>query len=213
MIYIVYPDDPSTAFLEPIVISLQSSGVELDIITVGASDDSYERACEAINDISGSIFTMFMGHGTDDELLGGESSDFKRKAFIKKSKMNIFKGHNLLLLSCDSEGLIKNSRRTAGFSSTLSFGALPTSYQEVENSQKLKKLGLTERSIKEFKEILVELVVNAVRYSLEKDSSLETVYNYLKLLINIEINRLVLKESNSTLANLLFQVKQEMTYC
>ncbi len=213
MIYIVYPDDPSTAFLKPIVTSLQASGVELHVIKVEASDDSYKSAFEEVNNISKSAFTMFMGHGTDDELLGGESSNFKRKPFIKKNEMGIFKQKDVLFLSCNSEGLIKNARRIAGFSSSLSFGALPTSYQEVENNRKLNKLGLTNDSIDEFKEILVNSVLEAVQYSLGKDCSLETVYNYLRLLINRKISSLVLEDNNTSLANLLFQVKQEMTYC
>ncbi|PCH53896.1 MAG: hypothetical protein COC22_01450 [Flavobacteriaceae bacterium] len=212
MIYVVYPDDPSTTFLKEIITELQSASVDIFVINVGASDDSYEQAYKEVDNISESSFIIFMGHGTDDELLGGESLDFKRKPFIKRNEMRIFREKSLILLSCNSEGLIKSSRRIAGFSDTLSFGALPTSVEEVENDSKLKKLGITEDIISEYKELLVHFMVESVLYAWQKGSSLELVYNYLRLCINRKISELVLCDKR-VLANLLFQMKQEMVYC
>lgn len=214
MIYIIYPSDSSTLFLQGIISPLRKnmSCENLKVIRIEASDESYQDAITEIALIPNSSFVLFMGHGTGTEIYGGESRDFSKKCLFKKNDMGIFKNKDLLLLSCYSSTLLQSSRTIRNYSNSIGFGALPSGMEEVNASSKLRKQNLDSLMIDDYKKVIVECVFQSILLSFNEEYSFEQLYHYLKLTINRKISRLVIDEEKRTLADLLFQLQLDIRF-
>lgn len=214
MLCIIYPNDKTTEFLKQIVSELTSfidSG-PLKLIEVGASSKSYRDAKQEISSIPKGTFVLFMGHGTKATLYGGTDENFSKESLFKIKEMGIFNDMKLMLLSCNSSELLMSARPYMDKAKLLGFGPLPTSMDEVESTNKIKELGLEQEDVDFFCKFLVEGVIDAIKCSHECGLSLDKVYQTLKLSFNRKMNEMVLDVKNRKQADLLFLVKNQMTY-
>lgn len=212
MNHIIISIDPSTQFLFRIIESFRAASVSFNLIEVHPNEDSYRETLEIISRIEDRSTIIFLGHGTDERLYGGEFPiDFPRRELIVKEQMKLFHNQFLFLLACNSSGLIKKSFRIAKTYKSIGFGALPTSKEEVQDDRKLAHQGITEETIELFKSAIVETVsVALVKYFKNSDMDFVGLSDFLQLLIDKRINNAILKEKNRSLADLLYKMRDEM---
>src|SRR5690554_2680552 len=144
MITVIISVDPSTKFLYDIVKSLKSNSIEFELIEVQPNNASYKNCLDKITELPENSTILFLGHGQDNQIYGGELLDsFPKQPLVKRNEMGIFKNQNLFLLACDSASLIKSSFRIAKTNKAIGFGPLPTEIEEVESDKKLANEGIT----------------------------------------------------------------------
>ena len=208
MIYIIISIDPSTQFLFEIINNLKKSGLEFKVLEIHPNEESYAKTLEEISSLEKKSKIIFLGHGQSNQLYGGESLNlFPKKAFVKLTEMNIFQEQNLFLLACDSASLIKSSFRQSRVIKSIGFGGLPTSLEEVEKDKKLSAEGISEQTIEDFKNEIVNTVSIALALH-HKDFN--RLSDYLTLLIDQRINNAILVKKDRNLADLLFKMRYEM---
>ena len=208
MIYIIISIDPSTQFLFEIINNLKKNGLEFKVLEIHPNEKSYAKTLEEISKFEKKSQIIFLGHGQSNQLYGGESLNlFPKKAFVKLNEMNIFQEQNLFLLACDSASLIKSSFRQSRVIKSIGFGGLPTSLEEVEKDKKLSAEGISEQTIKDFKNEIVNTVSLALALH-HKDFN--RLSDYLTLLIDQRINNAILVKKDRNLADLLFKMRYEM---
>ena len=211
MINIIISIDPSTKFLFEIINNFKSQNINLNVIEIEPSTDSYEKAKSTISAIPKSSIVIFLGHGQSNQLYGGESTTFEKKVIISSKEMKIFEGQNLFILACDSADLLKSSFRVSKTLKSIGFGGLPTEIKEIENDRKLSAEGITQEIINQFKIAITETVSEAFIYITKQDSNdFIILKDYLYLLINKRINKAILEEDNRLLADLLYKMRNEI---
>ena len=208
MIQIIISIDPSTQFLFEIIDRLKSCQIDFNLIELHPNIESYSESLNMISRFDKNSVIVFLGHGTDEKLYGGEQlPDFKKREFIKFDKMNVFGSQNLFALACNSAGLIKKSHRQSKMNKSIGFGSLPTSKEEVEIDKRLKELGVSVSTIEDFKNEIVFTVSSALVFHYKDFNKLS---DYLRILLDQRINNAVLVKKDRNLADLLYKMRSEM---
>ena len=208
MIQIIISIDPSTEFLFEIINKLKSYPIDFNIIELHPTNKSYSEAYDKITKFDKNSVILFLGHGTDEKLYGGENLPvFEKKEFIKLQQMNVFEKQNLFALSCNSAGLIKKSHRLSKMNKSIGFGGLPTSKEEVDDDKRLREQGVSAQTIQDFKNEIVYTVSEAISQHYQDFNKLS---DYLTLLLDQRINNAVLVKKDRNLADLLFKMRYEM---
>lgn len=208
MIQIIISIDPSTHFLFEIIDKLKYYGINHNVYEIYPNDESYKSTFEIISNLKRDSRVLFLGHGQAHQLYGGESLEsFPKKAFIKLEEMNVFHNQHLFLLACNSANLIKSSFRQAKMTKSIGFGGLPTSLEEIENDTKLSSEGISEETIEDFKNEIIDTVSKALSLHYQDFNKLS---DYLALYLDQRINNAVLVKKNRHLADLLYRMRSEM---
>ena len=208
MIQIIISIDPSTQFLFAIIDKLKTSRINFNLIELHPNFESYSESLNLISKFEKNSFILFLGHGTDEKLYGGEQLPaFEKREFIKFDKMNVFESQNLFALSCNSAGLIKKSHRMSNINKAIGFGGLPTSKEEVDDDKRFREQGVSSSTIEDFKNEIVYTVSNALSFYYQDFNKLS---DYLTLLLDQRINNAVLVKNDRNLADLLFKMRYEM---
>jgi len=212
MITVIISVDPSTNFLFDIVKGLKSNSIKFELIEVHPNKDSYTNCLNKIKNLPENNTILFLGHGQDNQIYGGELlHSFPKQPLVRKNEMGIFKNQNLFLLACDSSSLIKSSFRIAKTKKAIGFGPLPTEIEEVENDKKLAVSGITLDTIELFKQAINETVIlSLLEYFRDESKGFIFLKDYLNLHLNKRINKAILEEDNKNLADLLFNMKNDM---
>jgi hypothetical protein len=210
VIQIIISIDPSTQFLFEIIDKLKSYQIELNVTELHPTEESYSKSYENVSKFEKNSVILFLGHGTDEKLYGGELlPDFKKKEFIKLTQMNVFANKNLFALSCNSAGLIKKSYKLAKLNKSIGFGGLPTSKDEIEDDKKLREQGVSESTIEDFKSEIVNIASMAL---VLHHNDFNKLSDYITLLLDQRINNAVLVKKDRNLADLLFKMRSEMVF-
>lgn len=211
MYYLIYPNDPTTYFMNPIIKSLKSyiENGSLILISCEANLNSYKDSIEKIREIPENSIVIFIGHSTNSILYGGQSINFEKKPLLELSQMSIFKNIELFLISCFSEKLLKSSRGQRNYSKCLGFGLLPSELQEVVAHSAMRRLELNQTDINIFRFHLADIFCSVLNYMISNNSSLDMAYNYFKIITHKKTNDLILNEKNDKVAELFFYVSQE----
>lgn len=210
MIHIVIAIDPTTSFLVEIINFLTNENIELGIIKIEPNNESYIRARKLICEIPTGSLILFLGHGQENQLYGGESEEFQKQPFIKDKEMQIFKDQFLFALACNSADLLKRSFRFSGIEKSIGFGALPTEKKEVEDDKRLKTY-ITEENIESFKSCIVEITsLTFLEIHNQNKTDFNWVKDHISLLINKKINDSILNNQDRGLADLLYNMKSDI---
>ncbi|AYA03194.1 hypothetical protein BEN74_10365 [Acinetobacter sp. WCHAc010034] len=211
MYYLIYPDDPTIYFMNPIIKKLKSyiENGSLVLISCEADLNSYKDSVSKIRKIPENSKVIFIGHSTTSILYGGQSTDFQKRPLLELSQMSIFKNIELFLISCFSEKLLKSSRSQRNYSKCLGFGLLPSELQEVVAHSSMRKLALDQDDINIFKFHLADIFCSVLNYMISNNTSLDEAYNYFKIITHKKTNELILVDKNEKVAELFFYVSQE----
>lgn len=208
MIQIIISIDPSTQFLFEIIDKLKSCQVDYNLTELYPSNKSYLETYDLVSKFDKNSVIVFLGHGTDEKLFGGEQlPDFEKKEFIKLRQMSVFENQNLFILSCKSADLLKKSHRLSKIKKSIGFGSLPTSKEEVEDDKRLREQGVLLSTIEDFKNEMVSTVSNAISLHYQDFNKLS---DYLTLLLDQRINNAILIKKDRNLADLLFKMRKEI---
>ena len=210
MITIIISIDPTTAFLFEIIENIRANDIEVNLIEIHPSDQSYNDCLEKIKELDCGSIILFLGHGQSDRLYGGESEAFDKKPIVKLNEMNIFQNKYLILLACDSAELLKSSFRQAKMIKSIGFGALPTEIEELDNNKKFANVGITKATIDLFRSVIVSTVSDAIVHSLKYKLDFIQTKDYLTFLLNKKINSVILEDNNENLGDLIYQMKYEL---
>ncbi|WP_109832454.1 hypothetical protein [Reichenbachiella versicolor] len=212
MTTIIIPIDPSTSFLFEIIERLDNIGIEFKVIEVHANEESYSSSLKQIEAIEKGSLVIFLGHGTNEQLYGGENEpDFTQKGLIKKEQMRVFEDQNLFLLSCNSSGLLKSYSKVSKIKKSIGFGALPTSKEEVLDEKKLIVKNISAEELAEkFKETILDITSTCLIQYFNRGLHFSELKDLIHLHIDKNINQCILEENNPSLADLLFNMKANM---
>ncbi|SDH50393.1 hypothetical protein [Mucilaginibacter gossypii] len=214
--YIIFPIDDSTNFLQVIADTLidKFGAADIHVIRVDHSDEGYSESLKEIENIASDETILFMGHGQENCLYGGESKTFDKKPLIKNREIEIFAGKNVFLLACDSNAYLRSTFKFSKVTASIGFGGLPTDIGEVK--KRLLEQGVNDAVIERFKLAITQLVVDGFSYILENNLPFHKLSDYFMLYLNKMISNVVLagKEDfeNRALADLLFKMKSEMVF-
>jgi hypothetical protein len=211
MINIITAVDPTTAFLNGIVASLRKNRVDHQVIEIYPDESSYKESLQQVKMLKKRSTILFLGHGSDDGIYGGESSTFKKQAFVKLNQMGIFREQMICLLACNSASLLKSSFKMHRVLKCVGFGALPTSMEEVAGDHKLANLGISNACIEKFKDSIVKSISTSL-VLMDRNGEHDFIYfkDHLGLILSHMINKSILEEKDDALAELLFKMKLEM---
>lgn len=213
MIHIIISVDPSTKFLYGIIEFLNSKAIKFNLIEIHANDESYEIAKITISNIAKGSNILFLGHGRDDKIYGGENLPlYEKKSLANREEMKIFEAQKIFILACNSSDLLKSTFILSKYQKAIGFGGLPTSEEEIEDDKKLSLIGISTETINKFKGAIIDTVSKALLTYLEKgDDDFHYLKDYLVLLIDRRINIAVLQEKDTNLGDLLFNMRNEIS--
>lgn len=208
---VVHPKDCSTEFLQDIYIFLSEKFNEkIVVFNIDYNNEDHEKVKKIIEESNGEKI-LFLGHGTSFSLQGAKSEAFNIESFIAKKELNIFKGLELLCLSCkSSEMLYKN----LDFNN-IGFGDLPTQFEEIQGARELEStayFGVENSTIEKYREILVSIMSNSVYEWLEFEYSIRMLKNRIKIRINKAITDIKLSTNDLGLISLLKEMKNDIIF-
>jgi hypothetical protein len=203
---LVFPHDPSTAFLKEIADKLKPF-LSKDIDR--AMPNEYDKTISFIDSSPNSTF-LFLGHGYSDGLYGGCYVIHGREILVKKDvALKLFNGRRIILFCCRSSEFL--SKVEGSFQVAIGFGNIKTSKEDLLTKADKEKYRDPE-SIRLFREKLVTIFTNALIETITMKYSFYQFYNSLKLRINKMICKFSLsKNPNEILAGeLMFELRKEM---
>ncbi|CAH6795034.1 conserved hypothetical protein [Vibrio chagasii] len=210
MLYFIHPVDDSTDFLDKIykeiIESIGDENVKIFLFDGKEPEDVFDE----IKDIPIESNIFFLGHGRGDRLYGVLEEEYT--AFVDIKKMSVFDNRNLFCLSCQSEELLTRTHRDRAILSAIGFGNLPTSQEEVNNIRHIRKRNITNYDVDEFKKIIVECVTKSILNFYKNSENFEYLYSYLRILLHKRMNDVVINESKRGLAELIYQMCDQMIY-
>ncbi|MFW9686749.1 hypothetical protein V3H46_14135 [Vibrio parahaemolyticus] len=211
MNYIIFPEDPSTKFMNvvfkrAIVLGLDN---QFEIISCRPEDSGYKEAIDNIKNIPSGSRVIFIGHSTPNKIYGGQSDSFERKTLLSLDNMSIFRDKELILVSCFSNKLIESSRGHRNYSNCIGFGLLPSELDEVSSHSGMRNLDLKQEDIDKFTDILASIISDSICYMLKHNTDIYELFRYIKVLINKKANDLIINDNDEKLGELLFYVSTE----
>lgn len=207
-IFCVHSLDDSTGFLDAFKDVLPDHYTVIE-----ANDDSLEEALEKLKALKPTSLIIFLGHGHSRCIYSPESGSYEKKIFVDvKAANELFRGHDLILLSCKSADFI-NSLST--YNMAIGFGNIISSVAEsgAEAEYTGRFRDLTDEDIQYFNRAYVSAISKCVKLLMEKLISFKELAKQISFYINQEII-VVLKQKDKSnrveLARLLFEFRNEL---
>ncbi|WP_432671109.1 hypothetical protein [Flavobacterium sp. SM2513] len=198
-IILIHPDDATTKFLTPITDILREVLGDKLILLEPSQDSapSNEELSKIIDEYENVETVIFMGHGSRSSLHGGTSNENEQhELFNFKNASRFLTNKNFICLSCWSVHFVYGLE---GIKSSISFGNLPTTWKDITEARSISKnayQNYTEKSIEIYQYELVNAFALGLKNGLGSSVSLKNIYNFIKLLINKAISKLVKEKSN-----------------
>ena len=216
---ILFPEDPTTSFLEEIFKFLidEVPQSKFDLIRIAPLSEAHNQALkETLKPTYKTV--AFIGHGTNNMLFGARSKGYENKAFITAKEFSVFKGKKLVLISCDSGSLLKKNRQS-GFLDCIGFGDLPTDWSDIQSAREVEAnsyKGFTQENMELFKGNLVEVFKYSFADFLKNDLSIKELYTLIELRINKRLAKYYLENRGAMpltpLNDCLLRMKSETIY-
>lgn len=206
---IVFPSDPSTAFLEEIIVGIQKrvDGIHYSILRIDCTDASHKAALDEIRK-TGYSSVIFFGHGTSTSLKGSSGLNYSKEVFISNREFQVFNGKQVFLLACDSSVLLKATRRE--YAVGLGFEDLPTDWDDVQVAREADAnayKSFTEKTIESFRAILIQVIKNSL---IEFMSSSQDMHD-LRASLLLRVNKAIAdsyKSGDMVLSECLLKVRK-----
>lgn len=215
-IFFIHPIDKTTDFLSGITNFLFSKYKDyIDLYRLEDNRDSIAKCLELINSCDIDTLIVFLGHGSSNCLCGARIGTASvEHFFIAEEGLAIFRGKNILLLSCRSEEYLNCYSDELGLRFSIGFGDIPTESEEIEHLQRISAEydNITEHILNEFKEHIVNVIKLSLADIIDNKLTALDLYNRIKLRINKKISIILLEnrnEKNRKIALLLYGLKTE----
>lgn len=213
-ILIIYPQDPTLIFLQPIVdlIKKRIPNCCIDRPSIGGKINK-------VTDETDLVF--FLGHGTPSKLLGSPDKEGKKTVLIDvPNGARLFNECSLILFSCNSADYLKCILgQSISIGSSIVFGDMPTDNTHIKHNQELYKNYWTRydnSQLEFYKNVLVESII----YGVSKGVSTGSLYGFCKgitHIVNKKINEVIRseiwdRESKLQLIERIIQYKKDIKY-
>lgn len=200
----VFPQDETTAFLEPIAQTLRKVG--FDVYDGNTNDEVIANLIYEV--VPNYDNVVFLGHGSSDALSGTN-----QEPLIDSKNVDLLRGKKLFLLACNSKEFISSY----GLKSAIGFDIIPTSEMDV-NTIVDQDFGYFENIPDEsdldwFRTAIVRIVVNSFENGGMENMTM--LYNKIKMFTNRERYTCVreCKELNyRDILRMLYDFKDSMVY-
>lgn len=221
-VFVIHPEDPTTGFLNEIIIFLQNEFIEKVVIIsppIEAGAEYIEYTLQEAS-ISENDFILFLGHGRSDALYGVPNTDSTKTVVISlEDAERIFSGKNVVLFSCNSNQLC--TRIGSDMKSYVGFGNMPTDWNEIMAERDIGEYnylsGLTEASLDKFKSILINMMIKISAKFLSTSNFSREAYLTLRMelnkaLIEITSDKTIPLEERIELFKIVQRTKNEIAY-
>jgi|GEM_PF-6152558 Predicted acyltransferase len=209
---LIYPDDASIAFLQPIADKIAARFPNIDLFR-----PNHEGFYLTIDDEHEVVF--YLGHGNNAFLFSSHlGSEGGKNSLSVNHAGRLFSDTSVVLLSCDSLSFIKNIG-ILNLKSFFGFGDMPTDMDHVRNLRSGKPDyldGITDEHLDFYRGTLVDSFLMGLNW-LEDPSDLRPMFLGMKYVINKAIGK-VLTESlwdnqiRTHMVGLLHELKVEIGY-
>lgn len=202
----LYPQDQTTAFLEPVYDELCQQFGAVGLKGDPTEDDDY---LERLANLALEADTIvFLGHGSSGVLYG---INFNQLICAENGNIDLLRKKHLILFACHSSDFIRRQELT----NALGFGEIPTSDYDVANG---KLHGLPIRDLKDsdveyIKAAIVRIWKNSLaEVSIADHNSFHHAFSYHT--IREIVKCLVKRESHNSrlIADVLYYLKMDMDY-
>jgi hypothetical protein len=212
---LIYPNDSSTIFLNPILECVNSlNGID-NIKLVKTSNDpngiNIIETRQIISETSDDDIIVFIGHGNSSCLYGPPISVLKQVTLIDSiNSKSILLNKQIISLSCWSADFLNeiNVLKTG-----IGFGNIPTTWGEFNKARSQNKLykHYTPEGSAIYTSAFVDAFSNGLKDGLKNSFSVKSVYLYIKLHLNRSIDKCARGDSDHIYAGkLLSKFKKEM---
>ena len=171
----IFPQDETTAFLEPIAETLRNAGFV--VLDGNTKDEGYAKLIFDVIPQNDNI--VFLGHGSSEALSGSNQNPL-----IYAENVDVLRGKKLFLLSCNSKEFIS----AYGLTDSIGFDIIPTCDMDV-NTIAEQDFGYFEQipddsNLEWFRSAIVRIIVNS--FSDGNMSNMIMLYNRVKMYTNLE---------------------------
>lgn len=207
-ICIVHALDDSTAFLRDIRNLKPES-----YVVVGPENEDIDDLMEVLKSIEQSSLIIFLGHGHSSGLYCSDIERHGKRTMINAVVGNIvFKNHDVLLLSCNSNEFIQHLQTPR---SVIGFGNILSSFFEVENEGRNagEQRDLSSDDIDYFNSCYVEAVSKSLDLLINNKITFRALPKWIAYFINKSINFVLRnrdKDNRREVARLLFDFRNEI---
>ena len=211
---LIYPEDPTIDFLQPIFEKIKILFPEIII-----HRPKYRASLDTMIDDNTQL-VLFLGHGTPSGLYGGANENGDKQKLCDDILRSSFllQGCSAVLFSCNSNDYMRKLLRNNGqINNYIVFGDMPTDWEHIRHNQDNDSRYWSECSNEQlsyYKNSLVESVI----FSSEKACKMHSFYGFsigIDHMLNVKINDIIghiiwTKEQKLQLIERLIEFKKEM---
>ena len=208
-LYFIHALDETTSFL-----SIFAKHFKENFFTINPNKESVEDSIKYLEEIPSKSIIIFLGHGHSSGLYTPQSDGFQKEIFINSEIANhIFKNHEVLLLSCNSNQFIT---KVTGFKSIIGFGNILSSKEELQIEAEHETgiyRNLSIHDIEYFNDSYCGAIINALKSLNSGIYKFTDIPKIIEFSINQKINETLLNkdiENRKEIAKLLFEFRNEM---
>lgn len=202
--------DQSTKFLESFKDIVPDSYIVID-----TSEDSLQNVIEKVKSLEPISLILFLGHGHSRGIYCPVLEGLEKRIFIDiKMGEEMFRNHDLILLSCKSADFIQS---LSSYNGAIGFGNIISSPEEssAEAEYTGKYRDLAEDDIHYFNNSYVNAIAKCFKFLIQGNILFREMPDYISFYINKEIN-LILRQKNKAnkteVATLLFEFRNDMIF-
>jgi hypothetical protein len=203
----IHPLDETTMFLKPIRDIFSESSIQVE-----HNFEAHNSVLEQLSNLSERSLILFLGHGSSQLLKGASFLDYEQEHFIDNNQAkHLFANHDVFLLSCNSSDFLKSF---SSYNSSIGFGNILSSIEEVEIEQKFRDINVDAEDIEIFKSAFVNAIYNSLLRFNQGRIKFSELSIYIRYNVNKEINIILLNKgivNRREIAKLLFEFRDEMT--
>ncbi|WP_294670596.1 hypothetical protein [uncultured Fluviicola sp.] len=182
-LYIIFPKDSTTDFLEEIVNYLEDNLITSSIKVFRLKSEADHRL---ILDNGQALFSedstvLFMGHGMSSAISGALTIDYNHGVLIQETELSLFQKRRLILLSCRSNEFILKYSWGAKLKGSIGFPNLVTDDYDRYGTEDRWINEVTERDIENYRNDIVDVLKYSLEDYLEQKLSFFQLYKRIKL--------------------------------
>lgn len=208
---LIYPEDPSITFLDPIFNGLcEWTENKMQILKPSNDEESIAKTIYEIEQIQSDSTIIFMGHGASN-LLHANVHEEEVLMDLNVAR-RVFREKNLIAISCRSSEFIKN---IGLLKSGIGFGHIPTEIEDIEieieaGEYEIEPHRATEITAR-FNHEFVSIMFNSLGEFILNNESFSYLRKRIILRTNKALDNLNLKnEHDRLIGNFLFEMKNRI---
>lgn len=208
----IYPEEPTTNFLQPVYESLSRLPNFRGYRNNTILQNNKTQIVDALTKANQSVIIVFLGHGASNKLYGSVDIDGSKQILIDGSHIELFDNFNTICVSCRSAEFLKKCN-----GSYIGFGDITSDFHEVLDTRQFEDADYlswaSDADIDLFNNLFVEILVNTIEYT--KCSNILSIYRILELYINKTISHLLIEKAHNNyrhIADMFYNLLEDIVF-